>query len=390
MRTKLYILSSILFSQVAFAQSDFNNAVECILLANPQYASLQNDINSQKASLKSINNLSDPEVEYGHQWGQYGVGEKWSVEVSQSFEWPGLYGARKTESKLYGNSLDRLYDYQCYKIRKEIENLIIDAVYNKKQIQLFTQISSYVDSIFDYTMRGMERGDISKLDSNKLKVEKLALNRKLNSYILDYNSCINKLNNYSNTNDCESIIAGLYDFPTYNLNTLEYYLNLNLTDNPQIKYNSSKKDVLNQTAKVVKMNNLPSFNVGYNHEYEIGEHFNGFKIGVTLPFFSNKHKRAEVLAKSYALDSEAQLEEIELRTKVISAYDSILKLNQEISEYDTLLASDDNIRLLSIALKYGQITIMNYFMDLNYYLNLRSDYIDICAQRAKAFVDITL
>ena len=55
-----------------------------------ELAKAEADIMDEKVS----NNLEDPEIAVSHAWGAEGIGNKFGVEISQSFDWPGVYRAR--------------------------------------------------------------------------------------------------------------------------------------------------------------------------------------------------------------------------------------------------------------------------------------------------------
>ncbi|MDE6369672.1 MAG: TolC family protein, partial [Muribaculaceae bacterium] len=76
----LYILTLVLAAPIAlFGQNErFESTVSEILANNPTLAARRANVNADILGLKADNNLADPEVEFEHQWGQPGVGNKWS------------------------------------------------------------------------------------------------------------------------------------------------------------------------------------------------------------------------------------------------------------------------------------------------------------------------
>ena len=101
MKNKRYIFVLLSAAFVAQAVSagygeDYDAAIDSIVCNNRALAARRAALEGDRLSLAAENNLSDPDVEFEHQWGQGHIGNKWSVSVSQSFDWPGLY-KRRTE-----------------------------------------------------------------------------------------------------------------------------------------------------------------------------------------------------------------------------------------------------------------------------------------------------
>ena len=96
---RLFLYISIAAACSCHAAADNNSAFEAkvseILSNNPTLASRRANAEAESLNLRADNNLSDPELEFEHQWGTPSVGgNKWSVSVSQSFDWPGVYHNR--------------------------------------------------------------------------------------------------------------------------------------------------------------------------------------------------------------------------------------------------------------------------------------------------------
>ena len=112
MKNKRYIFVLLSAAFVAQAVSagygeDYDAAIDSIVSNNRALAARRAALEGDRLSLAAENNLSDPEVEFEHQWGQGHIGNKWSVSVSQSFDWPGLY-KRRTEVARSGADAFRL------------------------------------------------------------------------------------------------------------------------------------------------------------------------------------------------------------------------------------------------------------------------------------------
>ena len=107
---------------------------------------------------------------------------------------------------------------------------------------------------------------------------------------------------------------------------------------------------------------LPKPELGYRHAYELGERFNGFAVGVSIPLFANRKKvkmaKAQALAGTFAVNNREQQALAELQ----SAYDEAVTLKQNHARYD-LLTRQNNLGLLQKALAAGKISMVEYLVD---------------------------
>ena len=129
---------------------------------------------SDSLALLADNNLSDPEIEFSHLWGQKGVGNKWSVGVSQSFEWPSVYSSRRKEIASAAEALAFELDASRIDIRQQVTSALIDYVYASKLIDLNASIVSNIDSLSALYSRGFDLGEVTRLDINKLRIERIS------------------------------------------------------------------------------------------------------------------------------------------------------------------------------------------------------------------------
>lgn len=347
------------------------------------------NINSEKAALATENNLSDPEVEFSHQWGQKGIGNKWGIGVSQSFEWPGVYSSRAKQIQSKKSALDQLSMETKRVVRLDIRKTLIDIVYYKQLISLANGQMARIDSLYSLYLKGAALGEISKLDINKLKIERINVSRQLNEVQNNYNDSYNKLISLNGGADCSSIVLSINQFPAIELLSIDCYHQLALQNDPSKVYRAYMDEAINFEKKVLKQSNIPGFSIGYSHDYELGEHFNGISLSLTLPFFSNKHKKAEIENRQSLLMAEQAEAENNIKAIIETSFHQVQNLDREINLYSSVLNDFDNLRLLDIALKSGQINLLEYLLEVNYFIDAKKHLLEISHQRALRMSELT-
>ncbi len=374
---------------MTLAQTDIDVIVNEIIANNTELNSTRMQTSAEKAALASSNNLEDPDVEFSHQWGQKGIGNKWGIDVSQSFDWPGVYSARSKANAATSLAMDYLNDAKAFDVRYNVRIALMDVIYARQKIDLFNQMVSRLDSMTAVYSRGAETGDVSRLDVNKLKIARINANRRLNEASIEYMTAIGTLKGLNGGKDVSGLVDRLDRFPNTALLPQATYENDALSNNPSVKYAAAMDQAELLNEKVLKRSRLPGLTIGYNHEYEMGDHFNGFKIGLTLPFFSNKHKAAEISSRRVALQAERNNVEIASLAEIRSIYGQIERLDNEMTQYRDVLSDGENMRLLNVALAAQHITLIDYLTEYNYFLDAQMSFIDIRYQRELLMAKLT-
>lgn len=367
---------------IAAQNERFNYCVDFITSNNETLKADSINTQSQILSLQQKNNLSDPELDLSHQWGQRGIGNKWSVGVSQSFEWPGVYSARKKQVNAEVEALIQNLSAQENELRMNIRNALIEYIYTRKLIALYNDQLARIDSLIIIYNRGAELGEISKLDVNKLKIERIAASRQLNEAQNTLTGHQQTITNLNGGKDCSNELATLSDFPNVEPGDVNDYIQTAHMHDPSIQALTMQSEAIRHESNVVRQSYIPSFSVGYNHDYELGDHFNGLSIGLTLPIFSNRKKKSEIASRRTFIETTQEIVQSEIHNEIQTLYRQVVNLNTEINQYRAVIEDKDNIRLLNMALDAGQITLIDYLQQVNYFQQAQADYIGIERQRA--------
>lgn len=373
----------------AIAQTDVDRIVDEILSNNPELKAVRFNVSADKYAVAASNNLEDTEVEFSHQWGQGGIGNKWGIDVAQSFDWPGVYGIRSKANEATMNAMDYLTESKVYDTRYAIRAAITDLIYARKKIDLLHQMASHIDSMTAVYSRNAEKGEVSRLDVNKLKIERMAANRRLNETSIEYLNSVEAIQKLNGDKSLPEYLDRLDTFISAELRPCTFYENEGIRNNPSIKYAATMERAESLNEKALKRSRFPGLTIGYNHEYEMGDHFNGFKIGLTLPIFSNRHKTEEIKERRMALKAEQSNANSVMLSEIRTAYSQIQRLDNEIRQYQEILNDGENLRLLTIALDARHITLLEYLTEYNYFIDAQLSLIDITYQREILMTKLT-
>ena len=371
---------SIAIALMALAPNIEANNIDYVLqqikLNNTQLKALNAEIEAQTADIKSSNNLSDPTIDGAYLFGVGSIGDKWELGVSQEFDWPGIYSARGKVNKARIEALAQSYAQKQIQIFSEARNICLEIICLNRRIKFENNILANLDSLYDKSLKGLEYGEISILDTNKLKIERLGVTQSIAGNKALLQAKIKQLEGL-NGNIPLNEVASLSDYPEQQLHSLDEYLSQMKASDPQLRQISSEIEASNKQVSVTRMQNLPKFSLGYRHVNEIGDHFNGVGVGLSIPVFENRGKNKA--AKAQAIASQLSFDDvISTRTAEITAsHQKAVAVRQQLDGYRDALLKCNNIEILDKALYGGQISLINYLLELRYFIEAQNALIDI-------------
>lgn len=370
---------------------DFDGAVDRLVGNN---LSLQSEALRGEAaveSLKADNVLSGPEVDFTREWGNSAdVGDKLSFSVSQSFDWPGLYKARREAARTASSAYQFLREANLLDSRREARELLLEYIHNAQVLNLQKEIAGNIDNMVDYYKRAAEEGLETRIDYNKTVIERIAVHRELHNLESEREGIVARLQDFNAGLDVDPLLSEVgVEYPEFAPVRLQVALSLMRERDPGYAAAKAQAEAAGSLVKVERLSAYPGFSIGFVHETEgagATDHFNGFSIGLTLPSWSRRHS-----SKAARLEAEAAVMEAEMalhrrKAELVSESRRIESLRKQIDEYAPVVADNSNYELLKKALKAGQITFLTYIEELNYFIAAHREYLDLLYEYNLAIV----
>lgn len=355
----------------------FNEILDEVTANNPALKSRTATSQASLDEMRAEGNLPDPEVEFSHRWGPAGVGNKWDISVSQSFDWPGVYAARSKAVKSTSAAMDYLVQSDIIDTRMETRLLLLDIVNTRQNIAALESIYDGIAQLSDLYRKAVLQGEVTRLDYNKIEIERIAIEGELDNAraTLDVlNSSLTALNGGI------PVSTPVESYPEPDLAVMAMtpadIADYITSHDPAIAANRLSGEAAGALATAARRSRLPGFSVGYVHENEMGENFNGFSVGVSLPFFSSRHKAkaAEWSATSLRYDNDMLVSQ--RVAQFTSARARALAAKKTADAYRPVVETDDNLTLLRKALDGGQISMLTFIQEENYFRQARRSYLD--------------
>ena len=347
----------------AGAQNNMADILSCIEANNPQLKAGAQMVLSQKAEVSSQNSLADPTFELEHLWGAQNAGDrKYDITVLQSFDFPSLYVQRNR----VGNLKRSLYDGQQTLLRQQVllqaKELCLRIVYLNRCIELSDKRLAAADELARLYRGKLESGDAAILDVNKIEIEQLNVTTANARLRNELSTCLAQLRALNGGESLDVELSTL-TYPEAVLPaSFDELKTQALQADPELQLLRQESLIADKSVALNRSGWLPKFELGYRHAYELGERFNGFAVGVSIPLFANRKKvkmaKAQALAGTFAVNNREQQALAELQ----SAYDEAVTLQRNHARYD-LLTRQNNLGLLQKALAAGKISMVEYLVD---------------------------
>ncbi|WP_286008207.1 TolC family protein [Barnesiella viscericola] len=360
---KMILLLCALSLSGAGAQNNMADILSCIEANNPQLKAGAQMVLSQKAEVSSQNSLADPTFELEHLWGAQNAGDrKYDITVLQSFDFPSLYVQRNR----VGNLKRSLYDGQQTLLRQQVllqaKELCLRIVYLNRCIELSDKRLAAADELARLYRGKLESGDAAILDVNKIEIEQLNVTTANTRLRNELATCLAQLRALNGGESLDVELSTL-TYPEAVLPaSFDELKTQALQADPELQLLRQESLIADKSVALNRSGWLPKFELGYRHAYELGERFNGFAVGVSIPLFANRKKvkmaKAQALAGTFAVNNREQQALAELQ----SAYDEAVTLQRNHARYD-LLTRQNNLGLLQKALAAGKISMVEYLVD---------------------------
>jgi outer membrane protein, heavy metal efflux system len=371
----------------ALAQDGIDSILKAVSINNKSIKSNKQYWNARKAEFSTGLTPYDPQVEYDYLAGSpAGAGNQKDFSVNQRFDFPTTYGRKKELSRLQISQTDMQHQAFRQDILLQAKLVSLQLIYlNKKDAELNRRLTHNTQLVEDYQKK-LDKGEVIILDVNKAKVQLLNIQ---NEVALNQNEInitktrLTELNGGIPVDLKDTTYPALPAIPDFE--TLDSLIEAN---DPILKVYEQEKDVLQQQIAVQKSLNLPKIEAGYHSQGILGQSYRGVHAGITVPLWENKNKVKAAQASFNYATTNAETQRLAHRLENKQFYERLDVRKNAMQEYNRVVASLRNTELLDKALRLGQITIIQYFLDQNYYFSTYDKYLQLELEYHKAVAEL--
>ncbi len=370
------------------AQTSIEDVLRSVEANNKDLQANSQMIQSQKLEARLDNNLPDPSVSYTHQYGnKEGMGIQGELVASQSFDFPTVYAQKHKLTKAKSAGLDHQGTAFRQQILLQAKEICLDLVLlNQQKSLLETRLRNAEQLSALYAMR-LERGDANILETNKINLE--LLNAKTEAR-MNETARIAKLQELATLNGG---IAIEFTDTAYALSqevlSFDELKTEAMQADPQLQTLRSDQMTALRQLSVNKAKSLPGFELGYRLNTAAGgERFNGFLVGISIPLFSNRNYIKQAKAQTRYTEMQLESTSFTVESGLQQLYNQSIALKSSMDEYQDVLKSQNSLALLNKAIQSGQISMIEYFVDVTTYYQSMQNYLQLQNQYQKVMAQL--
>lgn len=383
---KKIILAAMAFAAVVSAKAqDINAVLKSVEQNNMELKALLKGNEAADIENKSQNTLEDLSIEYSpfFQSETSGIASS-ELVITQGFDFPTLYGARKKAGQLQRNVLDMQYQTARRDILVNAKKLCLDIINYNKQKQLLQERRKNADELLAMFELKFKNGDATSLELNKIKLDRMNLETELVQADTKHANAMQQL---QALNGGQPIEVNMTEYPQAPADDEVTMYEKAVATDWTVRTAQASVLAAEQDVKVNKQSWIPKFEIGYRRNTEGDNASNGFLIGGSIPLFSSKNK--DKIAK--ARQTEAVMQHANARINAENSARTMInqmkQLKASADAYDVPLMRQ-TLKLLRTAVENGEISVTEYYVEAdNIYKNMIT-YMDIERQYQDALTEI--
>lgn len=384
MRT-IIIAAIALAATASIKAQDINAVLKSIEQNNVELKALQKGNEAAGIEIKSQNTLEDLSIEYSP-FFQSKVGGIASSElvITQGFDFPTLYGARKKAGKLQRNVLDMQYQTARCDILLNAKKLCLDIINYNKQKQLLQERRKNADELLAMFKVKFDNGEATSLELNKIKLDRMNLETEL---VQADTKHANALQQLQALNGGLPIEVNMTEYPAVPADNDQTMYEKAVATDWNVRTAQASVLAAEQDVKVNKQSWIPKLEIGYRRNTDGDMASNGFLVGGSIPLFSSKNKVK--IAK--ARQSEAVMQHANARINAENSARALVnqmkQLKASVDAYDVPLMRQ-TLKLLRTAVENGEISVTDYYVEAEGIYKNMVTYMDIERQYQDVVTEI--
>lgn len=363
-----------LFQGKALAQQTIDAVLSAIETNNKTLQAVKKAGEAQNLQNSTGLTLENPQVNYDYMVGRpVGAGNQTDIVVSQSFDFPSVYANRKELSVEKNKMIDLNYQVERQQILFEAQSICIDQIYRNKLQQQYQSRKQTLEQLVTNYKKKLDKGEGTIIEVNKAQLQLIELNKEME---------LNRSNIRQNTAKLSALNGGnsleLNDtiYPVFQVNNSfdAYYAEVSQKD-PLLRMAEQQQAIAQKQVELSKSMTLPKFELGYHYQGILGQQFNGAHAAITIPLWEHKNMVKAVQANTTTLDLEKQAYANNRFHALKNTYEKYQTLNATLEQYKDIFSTFSNTDLLLKALNLGEITTIEYFMEVSYYYSSFDNYL---------------
>ncbi|MDR1666507.1 MAG: TolC family protein [Bacteroidales bacterium] len=388
MKKTVIIIAALWANFSLYAQNRIDSVLLSIEENNTTLKALRETAGAQKLENRTGIYLSAPEAGINYLWGKPGdIGKRTDISVKQTFDIPTITGMKSRLADGRNNLLDWQYKAGRMDILLEAKLYCIDLVYYnalKRELDLRRQ---HAEIIAEGYKARLDRGDVNQLEYNKVQLNLSTVQGEISRVEVERKALLSQLKSLNG--DKEIVLDDSQYTPSQLPPDFEGWYGQAEQKNPELAYVKQEVEVSKKQVSLSKAMGLPAFSAGYMSEKVIGQQYQGITLGISIPLWENKNRVKQAKAAVRAAGSREMDSKQQFYSRLRTLYDRAGGLKELADGYRRSLATVNNTHLLKKALDAGEISLLDYIVEIGLYYTTVNQVLEAERDYRKAFAELS-
>jgi hypothetical protein len=333
---------------------------------NTVLSALRKQAAAEKEGNKTGIYPENPEVEFHYLRGNRPeTGDRIDFSATQRFDFPTAYYYRKKISGAQDRQVDLRYRIERKNILLEAQQIHIRLIYQSALFREWEERLDHARRTAQAYQARFDQGDVSAVDLNKANFNLLNIQKEYDATLTEKEFLLSELIRMNGGISLDEPFAELS--PAMLPGDFEEWYAGQESKNFLLQYLEGETGVSREKEKLQRSLNLPKISAGYMSEKVLTEQFQGITLGVSLPLWENKNTVKRIKAQTLAnRETEADVR-IRYRNESEALYRKAVRLQKMANDFKQNKQTDNTAALLKKALDAGEISLINYLLELGVY-----------------------
>lgn len=370
------------------AKTTVQTAITDIERNNITLKALRKACDAEKIGNATGNYLEDPEVEFSYSWGSPAdIGTRQDISVTQSFDIPTILGKKRKVAEMKNEMAEWQYRADRMNILLEARLLLIDMVYYNKMLLELAKRKTSAQAIMDAQKLRLDKGDGNILEYNNARMMFSTVEVETEQMETERNAVHRQLVRLNGGSD---VTVDLYEFEPISL-PLDFseWFERKAETIPALAYMASSTALSKKELSVAKAMRFPAVSIGYVRENTLGQYYHGVSVGMSIPLWNRKNtvRQAKVAAEAAQYRQDNAVSQYRGQLEVL--YNRTSGLRKTVEEYRLMLRETSSEALLAKALDAGEMSVIEYSVQMGAYYELADKALAAERECQKAFAELT-
>lgn len=375
------------FHLTVAAQNQTDRALTEIEKNNTRLSALRKRADADKLENKTGISLRNPEAAFSYLWGTpSGIGSRTDISITQSFDFPAVYGLKNQISDLKNEQLELEYQKQKKDVLLKARLICVDLIYTNALKKELMQRYAQAERIAGSFKSKFDAGEINILDYNKAQLSLLKLGKEMELLDTERNSSLGELARLNGGVPVE-FTDDVFPQTLLPVDFDQWYAAAEQR-NPLLNWLKKEVELSGKQVSLHKALSLPKFQAGYMSEKVVGEQFQGVTLGMSIPLWEAKNTVKYAKANEIAVENAAADNRADLYNEMKILHAKATELQNSSSEYQSQLKKFDNSRLLVKALDQGEISLIDYLLELSVWYESRNRVLELEKEKNRIIAEL--